>query len=207
MARTRRDRFFGAVNESYDAMLSLMEHGNERGYRASRTALREARKGEREMVGLARKWSEAPRSVFDLMESVVDVQARGSRRALELTREAWENAGEFTDEVQAAARRSIQANRAAGEITIDALRDATSRAIERVRGMEEEAESRIEAPRAKPARRRGRAAAGRPRARAAAAEKPRASRARKPSGRRRAASNRARPSGGNRARAEAPATA
>lgn len=140
MARTRRDKFFGAINDSYDALLSLVESGNNRGYRVSRVALKEARKGEREAVALARKFVEAPTQVFDLFEAIVDVQARAERRALELARDTLQGAGQFRREAQDAARQAIQANRAAGEVAVDALRDAYGRALARIRGEEEEAE-------------------------------------------------------------------
>src|SRR3990170_4776625 len=138
MARTPRDKFFSAINESYDALSSAIEAGNARGYRASRTVLKEARRGERELVALARKWVDAPTNFFDFFETVLDVQARGQARSLELARDWLGGAGESRREVQEALRRLIQANRAAGEASIEALRDAYSRAAERFRGAEEE---------------------------------------------------------------------
>src|SRR3990170_1811218 len=137
MPRTSRDKFFSAVNESYDALLSAVEATNARGYRASRTVLKEARKGERELVGLARKWTGAPTKFFDLFEAVLDVQARGQQRTLELTRDVVGGVRESGREVREATRGVVEGNRAAGEAVVEGLRGAYSRTVERFRGAEE----------------------------------------------------------------------
>src|SRR3990170_8429634 len=117
MARTPRDKFFGAINESYDALFSAIDAGNARGYRASRTVLKEARKGERELVSLARKWADSPTNFFDLFETVLDIQARGQGRALQLTRDWLGGVGDSGREVREGLRRLGQGHPAAGEAT------------------------------------------------------------------------------------------
>lgn len=138
MAGTTRDKFFDAVNEAYDAMFSVVEASEARGHNVARTALDEAQKGERELVTLARKWVDAPTSFFDNFEAALDVQARAQRRALELARDSLTGAGEYGREVQGALRRVIKANGTATEAAVEAVRDAYSRAVDRIRPTEEE---------------------------------------------------------------------
>jgi hypothetical protein len=140
MADTTRDKFFDAVNEAYDGWFSAIEAGQARGRNVSRTLLDEARKGERELVALARKWVDAPTNFFENFEAVLDAQARAQRRALDLARDSLSDAGEYGREVQEALRRVIKANGAAGEATVEAVRNAYSSAMDRLRGTEEGAE-------------------------------------------------------------------
>jgi len=171
MPQRPADRFFGALNQAYDAMLQAIEKGNQRGYRVSRTILRQARRGEREVVALAKKWVEEPTDVLGFYETLLDAQTRAQTRALELTREWLEEAGNTREEVQEALRRMIQANRDASEAAIEAARGAFEGTVDRVRGREapavEEAPppARREARRAQPAKATQRRA---PRRRAAA---------------------------------------
>lgn len=134
---TTRDRLFDAINESYDALTAAIEATEERGHRVSRTVLSEARKGEQEVVALARQWANDPTNVFENLGALVDTQARAQRRALELARDSLTGAGEYGSEVQQALTRVIQANRQATEATIEALR----RGVNRVRGTAEPEEA------------------------------------------------------------------
>jgi len=133
---TARERFFDAFDASYEALLSAAEATEARGHRASRVALEEARKGEKELVELARKWTGAPTSYFETFATVVELQAHAERRALELARDALTGAREYRSEVRKAVRGMIKASRAATEATVDALRNAYSH----VRGAPEEHE-------------------------------------------------------------------
>ena len=131
---TAREKFFEAINESYDALLSAVEATEARGHNVSQVVLQEARKGEREVVELAQKWTGAPTSFFDNFATVVEIQARAERRALELARDALDGANEYRAQVREALERVIKANRTATDATVDALRNAFSR----LRGAEEE---------------------------------------------------------------------
>jgi|SRR3990172_7023567 len=139
MVDTIRDKFFDAINETYDALLSAIDASETRGHRVSRTVLEEARKGEKELMGLARKWVDEPTGYFENLEAAVDAQARAQQRALELARDLLGGAGEYRREVQDALRRLIKANATATEATVEALRVTYTRAMERVRGTEEAA--------------------------------------------------------------------
>jgi hypothetical protein len=77
-----RDKFFDAINEAYEALMVGIEATEQRGHKVSGTLLAEARKGERELATLARTWVDSPRSVYENLEAMIDVQTRAQRRAL-----------------------------------------------------------------------------------------------------------------------------
>jgi hypothetical protein len=130
------DRFFGALNQAYDAMLHAIDRGNQRGHRVSKTILRQARRGEREVAALAKRWVEEPTDLLGFYEDLLDAQLRAQTRALELTREWLEEAGDTREEVQEALRRLIQANREAGEAAVEAARSAFERGVDWAQGRE-----------------------------------------------------------------------
>ena len=136
MAQTSTDRFFAALNHGYDAVLDVVEKGNQRGYRLSRTLLRQARRGEREAVRVARTWLEDPTDVLGFAEVLLDAQTQAQTRGLELSREWLGEAGDTGREVRDSTRRLIRANRQAGEAVVDGARDATKRTADWVRGRE-----------------------------------------------------------------------
>jgi hypothetical protein len=136
MAQSPSDRFFGALNQGYDALLDVVDKANQRGYRFSRTALRQARRGEREAVRVTRAWLDQPGDVLGLAEELLDVQSRAQTRGLELTREWLGELGDAGREVRDSARRLVKANRQAGEAIVDGARDAVNGSVDWVRGRE-----------------------------------------------------------------------
>lgn len=136
MAQTSADRFFAALNHGYDAIVDLFEKNNQRGYRLSRTVLRQARRGEREAVRVTRTWLEEPTDVLGLAEVLLDVQSRAQTRGVELTREWLGELGDAGREVRDSARRLVRANRQAGEAVVDGTREGLMRTADRVRGRE-----------------------------------------------------------------------
>lgn len=141
MAGTTRDKFFDALNESYDALLTAVEAAEARGHKLSNAVIDEARKGEKEVVALARKWADAPANVFENLEAMVETQARAQQRGLELARDALGGAGEFGNDVREALRRVIEANAKAGEATAEAAQEVVHKAYTRVRRGEDTAPS------------------------------------------------------------------
>lgn len=141
MPQTSTDRFFAALNHGYDAILDLFEKNNQRGYRLSRTVLRQARRGEREAVNVTRTWLEDPADVLGLAEALLDVQSRAQTRGIELTREWLGELGDAGREARESARRLIRANRQAGEAVVDGTRDGLKKTADRVRGREVSVES------------------------------------------------------------------
>jgi hypothetical protein len=104
-----------------------MEATEARGHKVSRTAFEEARKGEREVSALARKWVDEPTSFFENISGVFDVQARAQMRALELARDALQATGEYRSEVGEALRKFTRANSAVSRATAEAAREAYGR--------------------------------------------------------------------------------
>ncbi len=143
------------VNESYGALLSAAEDTEARSHKLSRTVFAEARKGEHEVLELARKWIDSPTSYFDNFEAAVDVQARAQRRVLELARDALRGAADYGAELRRALKRFRMANRQAAEVVVDSVRDSYARLGERVRG---EGEKEPRPFPVRPARRRARTA-------------------------------------------------
>ena len=134
MPRTRRDRLLDGISGGYGALLSALEDTEGRGHRVSRSALAEARKGEHEVVELARKWIGSPTSFFDNFEAAVDVEARAQRRALELGRDSLQGVADYGGELQRALNRFVRAYRQAADAVADSARDVYPRLTERVRG-------------------------------------------------------------------------
>src|SRR3990170_1817857 len=62
---TARDKFFDAINESYDALVSAVEAAEARGHNVSQVVLQEARKGEREVQEALERVIKANRAATD----------------------------------------------------------------------------------------------------------------------------------------------
>lgn len=110
-SETPADRLFAAMSHASDALIDAMEKANQRGYRVSKTTIREARKGGREVLAMTRKWSARPADVTQLYEAQLDVQTRG----LELVRQWLDEAGGVQTDVREALQRLVIANIAAGQ--------------------------------------------------------------------------------------------
>jgi hypothetical protein len=132
-ATRTRDRFLDAVDETYGALLTALEATEQRGHKVSARALEEARKGEKEIVALARRWADSPTNVYENLTAMIDVQFRAQQRVLELAHDALSGAAEYRTEVQEALRQVIKANRKAGDATAEAARETVSHAVEQVR--------------------------------------------------------------------------
>ncbi|MEX1252843.1 MAG: hypothetical protein WEE64_00740 [Dehalococcoidia bacterium] len=127
-----RDKFFDAINETYDAFISGIEAAEERGHRVSQRLLNEARKSEEEVSTLGRTWANAPTRVHENLAAMIDAQARSQRRALEMARDSLKGTEAYRDEVREALRRVIRANRTGTDAMVDVARAATSRAAKEV---------------------------------------------------------------------------
>ncbi len=58
MSKTEsQEKFFDALNDSYEAIIEAIKAGNERGYRFSKTLIEEVEKGQGEVLELAKKWA------------------------------------------------------------------------------------------------------------------------------------------------------
>jgi hypothetical protein len=121
------DKFFEAINDSYDALLDAVKSANDRGYRVSRRLIDEVERGQRDAVELTQRLASAPRDVSGFytaaVRNVTDVQSR----TLDLTRQFLDEVADSGREVRDTVRKVVEANRDAGQAAISATRDAVQR--------------------------------------------------------------------------------
>lgn len=122
------DRFFGAVNEAYDALLDAAKSANDRGYRVSRQLIDEVERGQREAIELTRKLASAPRDVAGFYSATVRALTDAQGRTLDLTRQLLDEVSDGQREGRDVLRRVIEANRSAGQAAVEATRDTVTRA-------------------------------------------------------------------------------
>ena len=124
------EKFFDALNDSYDALLGAIDAGSERGYRVSKEFMEEARKAQREAVDLGKKLLEAPTDVAGFYGAVVEATSKAQSRTLELAREWLGELGESGKGARDAMQKAMKANQAAARAAVDAARSGLSRARE-----------------------------------------------------------------------------
>ena len=124
------EKFFSALNDSYDALLGAIETGSERGYRVSKDFVEEARKAQRETVDLGKKLMEAPTDVAGFYGAVVEATSKAQSRTLELAREWLGELGDSGKEARDAIQKVMKANQAAARAAVDAARSGLARARE-----------------------------------------------------------------------------
>jgi hypothetical protein len=124
------EKFFNALNESYDALLGAIEAGSERGYRVSKDFVEEARKAQREAVDLGKKLVEAPTDVAGFYGAVVEASSKAQSRTLELAREWLGELGDSGKDARDAIQKLMKANQAAARAAVDAARSGFARARE-----------------------------------------------------------------------------
>jgi hypothetical protein len=124
------EKFFSALNESYDALLGAIEAGRERGYRVSKDFVEEARKAQRETVDLGKKLVEAPTDVAGFYGAVVEATSKAQSRTLELAREWLGELGDSGKDARDAIQKVMKANQAAARAAVDAARSGLARARE-----------------------------------------------------------------------------
>lgn len=124
------EKFFDALNDSYDALLGAIDAGRERGYRVSKDFLEDARKAQRETVDLGKKLVEAPSDVAGFYGSLVEATSKAQSRTLELAREWLGELGESGKEARDAIQKVMKANQEAARAAVDAARSGLARARE-----------------------------------------------------------------------------
>ena len=128
-----QEKFFDALNDSYDAIIGAIKTGNERGYRFSKTLIEEAEKGQREVLELAKKWAGAPTDAPGFLGSVVEAMAKAQSRGLVLARDWVAEASESRTEARDAIQRIVSANQAAAQAAVEAARSVVTSATEAAR--------------------------------------------------------------------------
>lgn len=130
---TAVDKYFEALTESYDAIIEAVKAGNERGYRASNNLLAEAQRGQRETVELGKKFAEDPTDLAGFYRAIMESTTKAQGRALELTRQMFDELSESRNETRDVIEKVVKAQRAAGEAAVEAVRDVASTTADRVR--------------------------------------------------------------------------
>jgi phage-related tail protein len=125
-------KFFGAMNEGYDAFIDTIRAANDRGHRMSTALIEDVQRGQREAVELATKWAEAPFDLASLSSSIADASTKAQNRSLEVTRQLFGEMAEAQDESREVFQRVVNANRSAGEAAVGVARGFFTRASEAV---------------------------------------------------------------------------
>ena len=128
-----QEKFFDALNDSYDAIIEAIKAGNERGYRFSKTLIEEVEKGQKEVLELGRKWAGAPTDAAGLLGSVVEAMAKAQSRGLVLARDWLAEVSESRTEARDALQRVVSANQAAAQAAVEAARGLVISATEAAR--------------------------------------------------------------------------
>ncbi len=127
------DKFFDAVDDAYDVLMDTLKAGTDRGYRVSKGLIEQAQKGQQESLKLARTIATSPTDIAKGSSAVVETVTNAQGRVLEVSRQWVDEALDSQQEGREALRRLIEANRRAGEATIEASRGLFGRARERAR--------------------------------------------------------------------------
>ncbi|MBF6600803.1 MAG: hypothetical protein IVW36_09875 [Dehalococcoidia bacterium] len=127
------DKYFEALTDSYDAIIDAIKAGNERGLRVSSSLLSEAQRGQREAVQLGRKFAGDPTDVRGFYRAMMESTTKAQGRALELTRQMFDELSESGSETRDTIEKVVKAQRAAGEAAVAAARDVAGATADRVR--------------------------------------------------------------------------
>ena len=130
---TAIDKYFGALTESYDAIIGAIKAGNERGFRVSNNLLAEAQRGQRESVALGKQFAADPTDIGAFYRTAMESTTKAQGRALELARQMFDELSESRSEARETIEKVVKAQRTAGEAAVEAVRDVASVTVERVR--------------------------------------------------------------------------
>ncbi|MCH8025742.1 MAG: hypothetical protein IH866_03000 [Chloroflexi bacterium] len=131
-ANEATEKLFDAINESSDAMIDAVRAASDRGHRFSAAVIEQAQESQREAVELTRKWIDAPLDFLGLLTSMTETTTKAQGRALDSTRQWFDEMGEAQKESREVIQRVVNANRAAGEATVELTRGIFTRANEAV---------------------------------------------------------------------------
>ena len=125
-------KLFDAMNESSDAIIDAVRAANDRGHRFSTALIEQAQESQREAVELTRKWIDAPLDFLGLLSSMTETTTKAQGRALDATRQWFGEIADAQKESRDVIQRMVNANRAAGEATVELTRGIFTRANEAV---------------------------------------------------------------------------
>lgn len=125
-------KLFDAMNENSDAMIDAVRAANDRGHRFSTALIEQAQESQREAVELTRKWIDAPLDFLGLLSLMTETTTKAQGRTLDATRQWSGEVAEAQKESRDVIQRMVNANRAAGEATVELTRGIFTRANEAV---------------------------------------------------------------------------
>ena len=130
-------KYYEALNETSDAVIDAIRAANDRGHRLTTALIEQAQESQREAVELTRKWAEAPFDVIGLLSSVTESTTKAQGRALDTTRQLFGELSDVQKETRDVIQKVINANRTAGEASVEMARGAFSRATNAVQSAAE----------------------------------------------------------------------
>jgi hypothetical protein len=119
-----------AVGDGFEAVLDAVLAANERGYRVSRTLVDQARDAQRDALGFAQLWAEAPLDPYGFASAIIDVTANAQIRALRGASQWVEELSLAQEEANDTIRRVAFANRSAGEAVVEGARGMLAQAAD-----------------------------------------------------------------------------
>lgn len=121
-------KYYEALNETSDAVIDAIRAANDRGHRFTTALIEQAQESQREAVELTRKWAEAPLDLIGLLSSLTESTTKAQGRALDTTRQLFGELSDVQKETRDVVQKVINANRTAGEASVEIARGAFSRA-------------------------------------------------------------------------------
>jgi len=130
-------KYYTALNETSDAIIDAIRAANDRGHRFTTALIEQAQESQREAVDFTRKWAESPFDVIGLMSQLTENTTKAQGRALDATRQLFGELSEAQKESREVIQKIFEANRTAGEASVEMARGAFSRATTAVQSVAE----------------------------------------------------------------------
>ena len=121
-------KYYEALNETSDALIDAIRAANNRGHRFTTALIEQAQESQRDAAEITRKWAAAPFDMIGLMSSITESTTKAQGRTLDATRQIFSEFSDVQKETRDVMQRVINANRSAGEASVDMARSAFSRA-------------------------------------------------------------------------------
>jgi hypothetical protein len=129
------EKYYEALNETSDAVIDAIRAANDRGHRFTTALIEQAQESQREAVDFARKWAESPFDFIGLMSAITENTTKAQGRTLDATRQLFGELSEAQKESREVFQKVVNANRAAGEASVEMARGAFSQATTAVQNI------------------------------------------------------------------------
>ncbi len=121
-------KYYEALNETSDAVIDAIRAANNRGHRFTTALIEQTQENQRDAAEITRKWAAAPFDMIGLMSSITESTTKAQGRALDATRQIFNEFSDVQKETRDIVQRVIAANRSANEASVNMARSAFSRA-------------------------------------------------------------------------------